>query len=119
MGNTNWTLLSAPHCGHKLWKHPIDGRIALTDWSLRVHGQPQTTDDGLLLVNTQAKIAIDNHGAFLLPLLKGDNNKRPVATVTNVSTVLVCLRMLGMKLALSADMPDGTKDTVTLAVENP
>jgi hypothetical protein len=65
-----WKLILAASVtgGHSYWADPM-GRIAVADGSMRIDGRPDTTDDGLLLLN-QSQI-LDGEAIVLRPTKSG------------------------------------------------
>jgi hypothetical protein len=76
MANTTWTYLRKENNwnGHSFWRNE-QGQIAITDYSLKVSGRPETTDDGLLLVDKVSPITQTSQGSLLIPLLTPEGKK--------------------------------------------
>ena len=79
--------------GHRYWRNEL-GQIAITDYSLRVRGQPETTDDGLLFVDTATPLTQTSQGSLLIPLLTPEGKK--YCTPATAEDVQFCIKQFGM-----------------------
>lgn len=78
------------------------GRIAIADGSMTDHTNPETTDDGLLLVNKDRSIEFSRRGMCSIPLV----NREGVsswASGTWKEGVMVC-RSLGCRATSTRDV---------------
>lgn len=97
----SWTQLHIPAnwSGHRLWQHP-DGRIAVTDYSLKEMGNPASTKDGLLLLDrtrpiTSTEVQYGDELIAKIPLT--DAQGRKVFTPAVGTPVEFCIAKLGMQ----------------------
>lgn len=67
-----WNRIFNDGRGHSLYE--CEGQVALADQSIRVPGDPTTTDDGLLIVNLKDPISIGKYGTAYLNLFDAQGN---------------------------------------------
>jgi hypothetical protein len=102
--NTTWDYLrqEGNYSGHKFWRNQ-QGQIAITDYSLKVSGRPETTDDGLLFVDTTQPVRRIEGGSPVIPLLSPQGNK--FFTPATEGDIQFCLTKLGMTSVIPPPQP--------------
>ena len=100
---TEWNLIRQEenYNGHRFWRNS-QGQIAVTDWSLRVMGRPETTQDGLLLLDTTRPVIAVDCGIPFVPLVTPDGRK--YHTPSSEGDVKLCVS-LGMRSEIPEPQP--------------
>jgi hypothetical protein len=105
--HAGWKLMLRVRDGHAFWREPgkeeENARIAVTDRSLRVAGDPSTTDDGLLLLTRTKPIRgeIRDRGIqFTLPIHVSDPGRASWVTPCSPEEAVLVGKMFDMPIEI-------------------